>query len=1282
MMDHSFLCVLGLFWLYTLLCTGHTQGAVLTIDPNWSTFYTGESVTFICDMKEGTNTDWKYRILKDGREFIPYNSNSRFTLKLLYISYKDEYQCCGRLKTSHDSKCSNKIFLNVRADKPRAEVTAGTTTISVGGSVTLSCSVDNSAGWKYQWFRRTSHTSEFNFKTNDEQNRIISVSQGGIYRCRGERGDPAFYSDMSHEASINITFSNQVVVTRQPDWPQIFSGEKITLTCEIQGGETTEWMCVWRHLGSIMAQISSKQLTFTVSERSSGDYQCQCKRRDDSYSSTKWSEAIRLSVSEDEAKATLTADSSILPAGGSVTLTCSLKIPAGFTYNLYRNNYMKQSDEPGGVFKISEGGKYTCRGFRRDTNFITSFSNTVFIQQTVSMKSTVVLQPSWTLIYRGETITARCEIQEGGGTQWTYEWRTTRLNRPPSSREHRISRVTDSGDYSCRGRRDEFYLTQWSDVVSVTVSEDEAKATLTADGSIIPAGGSVTLTCSLKIPAGVTYNLYRNNHMKQSDKPGGVFKISEGGKYTCRGFRRDTNFFTSSSNTVFIQQTVSNRVTVTLQPSWTLIYRGETITARCEIQEGGGTQWTYEWSTTRLNRPPSFREHRISRVTDSGDYSCRGRRDEFYLTRWSDVVSVTVSASKPRARLAADSSILPAGGSVTLTCSVDHSADWKFNWFRDGSVYPAAQLRNNNEPGGVIRVSQGGLYRCRGGRGEPVFYTEDSHVVTIEETLSMKPTVVLQPSWTLIYRGETITVRCEIQEGGGTQWTYEWSTTRLNRPPSYREHRISRVTDSGDYSCRGRRDEFYLTQWSDVVSVTVSDKPRPVLSVSPSWLSPGSSVTLRCEIKPPSAGWRFYWYKAVPDLLNNRYSYDLLPGSTAGTEHDSYIIHGQTHTAGYVCRAGRGDTEYHTDYSEVKFLWSADVHPAASLTVNPDRVQHFTSDSVSLNCGGNSTKWRVMRFTETHHLSRCSSWGRMTGSSCNMNMNWYHSGVYWCESGSGEFSNTVNITVQNFYDGVILVSPVHPVTEGASVSLSCRRRKQNTLSSVSFYHNDKLLQHDGREELNISAVSQSDEGFYKCQHAGKTSQQSWMSVTAVSRPESSSFPVLLMVGSVIGIILLVFLLLLCLCKRSKDLCCIRWIQSQSSSQSSSSHPGVNQNETNQYSSPLHDADESRDGTYSLIELKHFGKKRRHHEPEESCVYSEVKTGTAESTPVYAEINHENKGKAKRKNKKSTPVYAEINHENKGKAKRKNKRKWSPAAGDAAVYSEVGLGAALDNNAAM
>ena len=100
-------------------------------------------------------------------------------------------------------------------------------------------------------------------------------------------------------------------------------------------------------------------------------------------------------------------------------------------------------------------------------------------------------------------------------------------------------------------------------------------------------------------------------------------------------------------------------------------------------------------------------------------------------------------------------------------------------------------------------------------------------------------------------------------------------------------------------------------------------EPRPVLTVSPSWLSAGASVTLNCRVKDQSAGWRFYWYKTVPDPSDNFYSYELLPGSSSGTEQDSYIVDGQTHTAGYVCRAGRGDPVFYTDYSQPQFVWSA-----------------------------------------------------------------------------------------------------------------------------------------------------------------------------------------------------------------------------------------------------------------------------------------------------------------------------------------------------------------------
>uniref|UniRef100_A0A3P8PG94 Ig-like domain-containing protein n=1 Tax=Astatotilapia calliptera TaxID=8154 RepID=A0A3P8PG94_ASTCA len=282
------------------------------------------------------------------------------------------------------------------------------------------------------------------------------------------------------------------------------------------------------------------------------------------------------------------------------------------------------------------------------------------------------------------------------------------------------------------------------------------------------------------------------------------------------------------------------------------------------------------------------------------------------------------------------------------------------------------------------------------------------------------------------------------------------------------------------------------TEWSDSVTLTVFDSKYPVLTVSPSWLSPGASVTLNCEVKHPSAGWSFYWYKAVPDLSGKSYSYELLPDGS-GTAQGSYIIHGQTHTAGYVCRAGRGDPEKVSSTIQV----TSSVSPAVSLTVSPDRVQHFLSDSLSLTCEGNFTEWRVMNVLQRNPSYYNNCW-QMIGSTCIIHTLVSDTGVYWCESGSGEFSRAVNITV-------VQSIPVHPVTEGASVSLSCSLTTQKILSNVFFYHNDKLIQNDTRGELNISAVSKSDEGFYKCQYSGRESAQSWMSVKGEQDQNSVCF---------------------------------------------------------------------------------------------------------------------------------------------------------------------------------
>ncbi|XP_039903164.1 Fc receptor-like protein 5 isoform X1 [Simochromis diagramma] len=295
-MGATLLCELGLFLLCTLLCTGHAQDAVLTIEPSWFSFFIGEFVTFKCDMKEGEDTDWYYQIKKDGREFVPYNTHKDYRFEIISTRDSGEYQCSGSLVSSHHIKNSNTVSITVLADKPRATLTAGTTIIPVGGSVTLTCSVQSSDGWKYEWFRRTQTTSEGQIR--DQQNRDIRVSEGGIYRCRGTRGNPAYYTDRSDDVTIEITFSNKVVVKQQPNWPQIFRGETITLTCEVQeGGETTEWEYEWRGPSTPTQWTHNNDVTFRVSESSSGDYMCKSRRRDDSYSSTEWSEAFTLSAS-------------------------------------------------------------------------------------------------------------------------------------------------------------------------------------------------------------------------------------------------------------------------------------------------------------------------------------------------------------------------------------------------------------------------------------------------------------------------------------------------------------------------------------------------------------------------------------------------------------------------------------------------------------------------------------------------------------------------------------------------------------------------------------------------------------------------------------------------------------------------------------------------------------------------------------------------------------------------------------------------------------------------
>uniref|UniRef100_A0A9J7Z5B3 Ig-like domain-containing protein n=1 Tax=Cyprinus carpio carpio TaxID=630221 RepID=A0A9J7Z5B3_CYPCA len=138
-----------------------------------------------------------------------------------------------------------------------------------------------------------------------------------------------------------------------------------------------------------------------------------------------------------------------------------------------------------------------------------------------------------------------------------------------------------------------------------------------------------------------------------------------------------------------------------------------------------------------------------------------------------------------------------------------------------------------------------------------------------------------------VFRGEKVTLRCDIDGEGVTSWKYSWyKDGSVSVFSELQEHTFSSVTesDAGKYSCYGaEREGSRSSQHSDAVALTVSgefdhlfintnkfnmlmsdisisDRPRAVLSGSPQkWLTEGDPVTLICEVKDSSTGWTFSW---------------------------------------------------------------------------------------------------------------------------------------------------------------------------------------------------------------------------------------------------------------------------------------------------------------------------------------------------------------------------------------------------------------------------------------
>ncbi|XP_028315498.1 uncharacterized protein LOC114471111 isoform X2 [Gouania willdenowi] len=184
------------------------------------------------------------------------------------------------------------------------------------------------------------------------------------------------------------------------------------------------------------------------------------------------------------------------------------------------------------------------------------------------------------------------------------------------------------------------------------------------------------------------------------------------------------------------------------------------------------------------------------------------------------------------------------------------------------------------------------------------------------------------------------------------------------------------------------------------------------------------------------------------------------------------------------------------------------VQKAAGLRVSLGRSQFFTGESVTLSCEDRdiSTGWILKRRT-TRSVSQCGhDFGDFVDPNCTMSylVSW-DTGAYWCESKDGVTSGHINLTISGPGSKVLLQSPVHPVTEGQDVVLSCHTNNAGSNTTASFYRDHNHLMTTPTGHMTLRNVSRSDEGFYKCTFSSHgESPPNWISITGVEEREEPS----------------------------------------------------------------------------------------------------------------------------------------------------------------------------------
>ncbi|XP_053486037.1 carcinoembryonic antigen-related cell adhesion molecule 5-like [Ictalurus furcatus] len=245
--------------------------AVLTLQPDGQIF-SGQEVTFTCEIRGHADTEWMYNWYKDGVQIFSYTESRKYSFTAVE-SLSAKYTCSGRRRSdSQTSETSNTVTLTV-SEKPKPTVRVNPqSSVYTGDRVTLNCNL-LSNGWTFLWYKDGVQVAEDTNTLHD------TVSNAGetVYQCKARRGN--YDSELSDPVTVTVRGeSPPVSLIINPSRTQHFTADSLSLSCEDQSDSTGWTVRGYTHSETVSDCSSVSGSTCNISSLSTshtGVYWCQ-----------------------------------------------------------------------------------------------------------------------------------------------------------------------------------------------------------------------------------------------------------------------------------------------------------------------------------------------------------------------------------------------------------------------------------------------------------------------------------------------------------------------------------------------------------------------------------------------------------------------------------------------------------------------------------------------------------------------------------------------------------------------------------------------------------------------------------------------------------------------------------------------------------------------------------------------------------------------------------------------------------------------------------------------